>query len=484
MRNFACWWALAFLLCATTHAAETAPEEPAANLQLPCVLSPWSGFTPCTKACTQSMEVVNALTKATMTVPSACACYRYRSRAVLQQPTGRAAPCGDQSAKQWCAPTSEGGKACLASYPADTHWAPPSCGAPPDVHYATKTMTGTESGDFVEYSCGEGFRVEGAPRPRCHCGEDGDCGWEQPPVCVHTLLVGANAGLLNDHADHRDTCSCDPFDAGTDAATDVRCEMSTSICDHASSNPQASVAQVMRACHTSRRTLRVLHRLNAGHKHHKCSFRHHKCKCCDCERRSTAPNGCPCGTAELLFRQKWRMGKTDFWWTFRPVAGTKTCQVRGEMKRLGWDRQTAPLVSDAYVLGRVGIRKHRLFFEGDWTQPADPRCQDIGKDVDSSLVWNLLAAVPYNGADCGSMNFFVSKAAGIEGYWHLKEGGPRQSTIGAGGFDTVMQAWSPRFISKACRSAANPCSPAHINSLAGADTDTTTEAVCKKKSAA
>lgn len=455
----------------------SAQEQLAARVHLPCILSPWSGWTPCTKSCVSSttVEVRGALQQ----IPASCACYSYKSRTVLQEPTGRSAPCGAQAEKRWCAPHTEAGKQCQAQHAADTLWSFPTCGSPPEVPYARITrLTGEQDGDFVQYDCGDGFKLRGAPRPRCRCGSDDEmCTWEPVPVCVHSTsdAVIGNEGILADHPDYRAACTCNPFSDKSEQATDVRCEMDNSICETAKRNPQTSIAAIARACSSTQRSIRVIHEREpkVHKKHHRCAWSPSKgtCKCCDCERSFKAPNGCPCGAAELLFSKRWRMGDTEFWWSFRPVVGTKTCQVRGEMKRLGWNRLTAPLVSDAYVLGRVSIRKHRLFFEGDWTQPADPRCQDIGTTVDEKLVWNLLAAVPFNGADCGSMRFYVSEGNGLQGFWHLKAGGPQHSSIAAGGFDTTKQKWSPHFASKAC-SAVNPCSPAHINSLLSTSIDT------------
>ena len=477
--------AAAFLVACVSWASG-AQEQLAAGVQLPCILSPWSGWSPCTKSCTTTTTVEVDGTK--QHVPASCACYRYKSRAVLQEPTGRAAPCGAQAQKRWCPPKSERGQQCKARYAGmNVQWSFPTCGTPPEVEYARKIRgTGEQDGDFVQYNCGEGFRLHGAARMRCRCGSDDEsCAWEPPPSCVHSTseILAGNEGILADHVDHRATCTCDPFRASSELASDVRCEMDTKLCDAAKSNPQTSISQVQRACSATHRSIRVIHKLKPKihKKHHRCAYSEalSACKCCDCERLAVASNGCPCGAAEILFQKRWRMGDTEFWWSFRPVAGTKTCQVKGEMKRLGWNRKTAPLVSDAYVLGRLSIRKHRLFFEGDWTQPADPRCQDIGTDVDDALVWNLLAAVPFNGADCGSMRFYVSGATGLKGFWHLKAGGPRQSSITAGGFDTASQSWAPRFLSAPC-DAANPCSPAHVNSLQLATLDTTAEAVCHK----
>jgi hypothetical protein len=219
------------------------------------------------------------------------------------------------------------------------------------------------------------------------------------------------------NADEIKECKCDP---SMHIATDVQCKLESHKCETGSIDECLGNNRV-------HRTIRVKHIKGATeHRHHKCAFdsASNSCRCCDCTRVTRATNGCPCGAAENFLSRAWQMGTTKYWWSFKPKAGTTTCEVRGELKRGGWARGTAD--GDVYADGALAVRNGRLSFKGAWTQPSDINCPNLGAIADPELAWAALDNWDERNTECGFMHFFVTPNS-LDGEWRYKSW-PRQES--------------------------------------------------------
>ena len=312
------------------------------------------------------------------------------------------------------------------------------CGRPPQVQFASVSSDGESLGSRADYSCVDGYRLAlGHAHSDCTCAA-GRCAWSTPPRCV--LQLESPIGAMTRWAGSGDAqraasagaCRCDP---ARHQATDVVCRL-------ASSAPFLSgvARETAFAAPQLHRHIRVLHVRGATtRRHHRCgivpSAAGGECQCCDCardaksesEQQGTSSNGCPCGASQAFFRKMWRIPNSPDWWIFKPVPGTKTCAVRGEVRRGGLSA-AAGADGDIFALGRVGIKHGRLSFLGRWVKPSDRvTCPDAmrganakdagaqvsGIEIAATDVWRYLAR---NEAGCGPMSFFIG-ADKLEGAW-------------------------------------------------------------------
>ena len=232
-------------------------------------------------------------------------------------------------------------------------------------------------------------------------------------------------------------------------------------------------------------TLRVTHvRGAAMHRHHKCALLsgaytdahsgNGACSCCACTRSTLAQNGCPCGSADAFFKREWRMAAngTDasYWWSWRPKPGTRSCEVRGEVRRDGVARGVED--GDIFADGHLTVRHGRLSFNGAWTQPSDSKCPELAAANDgnsaesvSEAAFSSLHGWMGRNTECGFMHFFVD-AARLEGEWRYRSW-PAQ--------ENWAVDWKAPLASTVCAPTAGggvpACSVLHANTLSAISAD-------------
>lgn len=437
------------ITCPDPVVALTSPA-PTTEVSPPkCVMSPWSGWSPCVMDCGRDAA------------SPTCKCTTFRSRAPLEQQSP-ASKCDAVMDTRGCNGDAQHGcyDAAHSTARARDHGnATPAgqCPSPPVVHYATHVSTGYHDGAKVFYQCANGFHLSGRAEARCACDAGKPCAWSAPPVCSmqEESPIGTPKHWVVNAAEIKD-CNCDP---NLHVATDVQCNLETHKCG----GPVHSECDGM----TSHRSIRVLHIKGAKeHRHHKCRYDKSSaaCRCCDCTRVTRATNGCPCGAAENFFNRAWQMGATKYWWSFKPKPGTTTCEVRGELKREGWARGVAD--GDLYAEGTLAVRNGRLSFAGTWTQPSDVNCPDFGTTVPSpDMVWNLWEQHKVGSArevhECGFIHFFIAPNR-LDGEWRYTSWPAQES------WDVN---WKPPLKSMACSGSAASvagvpsCSSLHKNTL-------------------
>jgi hypothetical protein len=199
-----------------------------------------------------------------------------------------------------------------------------------------------------------------------------------------------------------------------DVATDVKCVLEEhkckyfgDQCDHVRVHKSIRVEHIKDYTHDFSNG-NFVHFTTRTHppKHHKCMmvgpFDRQSCKCCDCKLQQKTAEGCPCGAKYHLFDKRWQYGTSKYSWVFRPLNGTTTCEVRGEMIREGSNADAG----DMYLSGQVTADKYgHLHLSGKWTEPSDPECPAL--PAGTNVFEKLEMVSPLTRYHCGTMKFGI-----------------------------------------------------------------------------